>query len=184
MLENISKRPFYQWDIGAKLRVIEPPGCTIAYVHFCCDRFSDAVVVEVQRGDELTARVPDEFLQLAGKFCAYTVCVHPDGQETVEQSVFRVIQKKRPEGYVYTPTEHRSWEQLDERIKKLETGGTGGGGSGGGGVEFTTDETLSLVDGILSVNTADDAEKDNTLPITSAAVQRVVGNIEVLLSTI
>lgn len=74
--------------------------------------------------------------------------------------------------------------ELDDRVEKLEQGGTGGGGSGGGGVEFTTDETLSLVDGILSVNTADDAEKDNTLPITSAAVQRVVGNIEVILGTI
>lgn len=53
---------------------------------------------------------------------------------------------------------------------------------GGGG--FTTDETLILSDGILRVNTADAAEQDNTLPITSAAVYTAVGNIEVRLSTI
>lgn len=57
-------------------------------------------------------------------------------------------------------------------------------GSGGGGVSFETDETLTLKDGILSVNTADKVESDNTLPISSAAVATQVGNIEILLKTI
>jgi len=39
-------------------------------------------------------------------------------------------------------------------------------------------------DGLLSVLTADDAEEDNTRPITSAAVNTIVGNIDVLLGTI
>ena len=53
-----------------------------------------------------------------------------------------------------------------------------------GGVQFTTDETLSLKDGVLSVRTAQEPEPDNTLPITSAAVHTVVGNIEIILQTI
>lgn len=53
-----------------------------------------------------------------------------------------------------------------------------------GGVSFVTDETLSLKDGVLSVNTADAPEEDNTLPITSAAVAASVGNIETILGTI
>lgn len=52
------------------------------------------------------------------------------------------------------------------------------------GMKFETDETLTLEGGILSVNTADKPEQDNTLPITSAAVHATVGNIEVLLGTI
>lgn len=52
------------------------------------------------------------------------------------------------------------------------------------GVQFTTDETLSLKDGVLSVNTAQEPEPDNTLPITSAAVHTAVGNIEIILQTI
>ena len=36
----------------------------------------------------------------------------------------------------------------------------------------------------LSVDTADSVERDNTLPITSAAVHTTVGNIEILLGTI
>ena len=47
------------------------------------------------------------------------------------------------------------------------------------------DETLSLSqEGQLSVNTAKDAEQDNTLPITSAAVYTELGNIDALLATI
>lgn len=72
--------------------------------------------------------------------------------------------------------------------KSTSSGGTssGGGGGGGGGVSFTTDDTLTLdpVTGVLSVNTADAVEKDNTLPVTSAAVYTTVGNIELLLSRI
>ena len=56
--------------------------------------------------------------------------------------------------------------------------------SGGGGVDFRTDETLSLKNGILSVNTSTSPEANNTLPITSAAVHTQLGNIEVLLDTI
>ena len=50
--------------------------------------------------------------------------------------------------------------------------------------KFTVDETLTYENGVLSVNTADAVEEDNTLPITSAAVNTTVGNIEVLLKTI
>lgn len=54
----------------------------------------------------------------------------------------------------------------------------------GGGTSFKTDETLTLKNGVLSVNTATEVEQDNTLPVTSAAVAATVGNIEVLLKTI
>lgn len=44
---------------------------------------------------------------------------------------------------------------------------------------------LKITDtGLLSVDTADDVEKDNTKPITSAAVYTEVGNINALLATI
>lgn len=46
------------------------------------------------------------------------------------------------------------------------------------------DSTLILNEGKLSIHVADEAEQDNTLPITSAAVYTQIGNIEVLLSTI
>lgn len=60
---------------------------------------------------------------------------------------------------------------------------TGGGGGGGGGV--TPGNALELTpDGVLNVVTAEDAEQNNTLPITSAAVYTKIGNIDALLSAI
>ena len=54
------------------------------------------------------------------------------------------------------------------------------------GVNFIPDASLTLdpETKVLSVNTADQVEEDNTLPITSAAVHSTVGNIEILLRTI
>ena len=58
------------------------------------------------------------------------------------------------------------------------------GDRGNDGTTFVPDETLTLQNGILSVNTAKEPDPNNTLPITSAAVASTVGNIEILLKTI
>lgn len=69
--------------------------------------------------------------------------------------------------------------------KELEEAVKNAGGETGGGVDFEVDEnTLTLKDGILSVNTTDKMEADNTQPITSAGVYTQVGNINALLATI
>jgi hypothetical protein len=65
-----------------------------------------------------------------------------------------------------------------------ETGPAGPQGPAGEGVTFDTDDTLSLDEGVLSVNTTDTAEPDNDLPITSAGVYAIVGNIEDALAAI
>lgn len=58
--------------------------------------------------------------------------------------------------------------------------GTGGGPSYKIGSGLLLDPQTNT----LSVNVADEAEPNNTLPITSAAVHTTVGNIEILLGTI
>ena len=73
----------------------------------------------------------------------------------------------------------------------------GGGTNPGGGlteIPIAGAETLGGVkigknlridkDGVLSVDTTNDMENDNTRPITSAGVFATVGNIEALLKTI
>lgn len=67
-----------------------------------------------------------------------------------------------------------------EKLKEKLNLGSGSGGN----ADFKTDETLKLENGILSVNTTDSMEQDNTLPITSAGVFAAVGNIEAMLKTI
>lgn len=58
------------------------------------------------------------------------------------------------------------------------------GGGGGGGMP-TINETLIIdEEGDLGVNTTDQVQENNRLPITSAAVYATVGNINALLETI
>lgn len=70
-------------------------------------------------------------------------------------------------------------DSLVDAINEVFTAG------GGGGFPYKIGNGLKVTGGdTLEVNTADDVEQDNTLPITSAAVYTTVGNIEALLSTI
>lgn len=73
------------------------------------------------------------------------------------------------------------WEDILKRLEKLEKFG----GGSGGGVAFEVGNALELTDdGILNVKTTDEAEQDNTLPITSSGVHTIVGNIGAILDTI
>lgn len=56
------------------------------------------------------------------------------------------------------------------------------GGSGGKEVEIGCG--LKLEDNVLSVDTADKVEQDNSKPVTSAAVYTVVGNINAILESL
>ena len=65
---------------------------------------------------------------------------------------------------------------------------SGGGGSWSqiSGKPFDTIDGNTLVNrsGTLYVNTTDDAEQDNTRPITSSGVHVICGNINAILQTI
>lgn len=53
------------------------------------------------------------------------------------------------------------------------------------GLPSFTDSTLSLTeDNILKVNTTDTIEDGNNLPVTSAAVYAMLGDVETLLASI
>ena len=51
-----------------------------------------------------------------------------------------------------------------------------------GGQSFEIGDGLKLENNVLSVDTADAVEEDNTKPVTSAAVYTEIGNIEALLA--
>jgi len=76
------------------------------------------------------------------------------------------------------------YAQLLQKVEEIVKEGLSGGG-GSGGTSFEVDgKTLKVENGVMFVNTADTVEADNTLPVTSAAVQTTVGNINALLETI
>lgn len=55
---------------------------------------------------------------------------------------------------------------------------------GTSGPEVQIGDGLKLEDNVLSVDTADKVEQDNTKPVTSAAVYTVVGNINAILESL
>lgn len=69
-------------------------------------------------------------------------------------------------------------------IKADENGNVDIPGGSGGGVDFKTDETLNLENGVLSVNTVDEVIEDSTMPITSGAVYGEFSKAVALLKTI
>lgn len=100
-------------------------------------------------------------------------------KKALEEAVAEVEKQEGPQG----PQGEKG--DTGEKGEPGERGEQGPPGEKGDpGTTFTTDETLTLENGVLRVNTAAVVEADNTLPVTSAAVNVTVGNIEALLETI
>lgn len=154
-----------------------------------------------KRGNSLVWVVTSGDTEVPGTGLAELTCNGPDG-EVLKSQTYSTVTIKSPSAGGDIPDPVKPWYQMitaqlrgkmDEPEAEGEAGqvlATDGNGYRywmtiqGGGTIIETDETLTLKDGVLSVNTATKAEQDNTLPITSAAVATTVGNIETLLKTI
>lgn len=175
---------FFQWDMNREMIVVD---ASIKELHYCNGTSDCSLVCRIENG---RACVPNILLQTAGNLRVYGYM----GDHTKIEKIFKVSPRTRPEDYVYTETDVLRYETLKAEVEELRANVHGEIKTAvneylkenppSGGVQFETDETLLLENGILSVNTADVVEKDNTLPVTSAAVQTTVGNINALLETI
>lgn len=188
----------YQWDANQTIVISGIPTELVSEVHFCNINSYEAIVVVPQTGDsDIKVRVPNILLQQAQTLMVY-VCQESSESEsrTLGYLKIPVVQRAKPADYIYTETETFTWKTLDARVKALEEGSISSDQIADaveeyfaehpatGGSDFRTDNSLIMKDGLLSVNTTDTMEQDNTLPITSAGVYSIVGNIEVLLKTI
>lgn len=189
-----TKNYLWQWDIGRRLKL---EGVEVGtQVHFSYESYNDedALVVESFEEDEAVyAEVPNILLQSSGQLKVYLYVNDIDEKYTKIRQIINVFRRPKPADYVYTQTEVLSYKTLDTRMKALEDDLENQVAESVEtylkenpieGVKFETDDTLTLEDGVLSVNTTNDMEADNTLPITAAGVFAVVGNIEALLGTI
>lgn len=184
----------YQWDRGQRVILRGTPDN--ARVDFAVCGSDKAVTKDIyEDSGVLFCDIPDTLLMESGQLHGYIYKEDDERGETVFSFVYQIIPRPKPDDYV-EPEEVLLWHELDRRISELEENGVSEDRIAAAvdkylkenppeaGVQFETDETLRLENGILSVNTADRAEEDNTLPITSAAVYTQVGNIEALLKTI
>ena len=101
----------YQWDRDITITITEPEN--VPEVHF---RWGSKAVPLAVTNQQVA--IPVELMQLPKDLVlwAYT----PD--HTMDMAKIPLYQRAKPDGYVYTPTEVKTWESLDERIKVLEDG--------------------------------------------------------------
>lgn len=103
----------YQWDIDRQVVVDDP---SIVEVHFCNRTEDVSLVVEVVDG---LANVPNILLQSSFDIHVFGY----DGKATRHDAVFKVKAKTKPSDYVYTETEIKSYEYLENKIREIEEQG-------------------------------------------------------------
>lgn len=145
--------------------------------------------------------VPHEILADAGPIARVGVYgANADGLilPTVWVTLGKVMPAAEPSGDPGADPTLPIWAQLQNQIGDLDDLKTynkgnlvdainearSSGGSGGGGYTIGEGLKLDAATNTLSVDTAEAVEKDNTKPVTSAAVYTEVGNINALLATI
>lgn len=145
--------------------------------------------------------VPHEILADAGPIARVGVYgANADGLilPTVWVTLGKVMPAAEPSGDPGADPTLPIWAQLQNQIGDLDDLQTynkgnlvdainearSSGGSGGGGYTIGEGLKLDAATNTLSVDTAEAVEKDNTKPVTSAAVYTEVGNINALLATI
>lgn len=148
-----------------------------------------------------TVPVPHEVLAVPGRHARVGVYgANESGVilPTVWVSLGKVQPGADPSGDVSADPSLPVWAQLQKQIGDLDDLQTynkgnlveainearSSGGSGGGGYTIGDGLKLDAATNTLSVDTAAAVEKDNTKPVTSAAVYTEVGNINALLATI
>ena len=148
-----------------------------------------------------TVPVPHEVLAVPGRHARVGVYGADESGvvlPTVWVSLGKVQPGADPSGDASADPSLPVWSQLQKQIGDLDDLKTynkgnlvdainearSSGGSGGGGYTIGDGLKLDAATNTLSVDTAAAVEKDNTKPVTSAAVYTEVGNINALLATI
>lgn len=148
-----------------------------------------------------TVPVPHEVLAVPGRNARVGVYGADESGvvlPTVWVSLGKVQPGADPSGDASADPSMPVWAQLQNQIGDLDDLQTynkgnlvdainearSSGGSGGGGYTIGEGLKLDAATNTLSVDTAAAVEKDNTKPVTSAAVYTEVGNINALLATI
>ena len=172
-------KPLYQWDTDRQVEV--DPG--INEVHFCHGDDTEALPVEVKDGVSL---IPNILLQEDLNIRAWGVEYTENGERTVFETRFVVSPRQKPSDYVYTETEIKHYNTLENLIKDVERNST------------VTDERIQeIVKDYFANNpspiiTVDSELSDkSTNPVQNKVVtqsfkevEATIGNIDVLLGTI
>lgn len=111
----------FQWDLNRKIKIIGKE--EVDEVHFSHIGDEEALVVKpIKENNILIANIPNILLQESKDIFVYLV----SKDKTLKETFFTVGRREKPSDYVYTETEIKRYETLEERISALEKNGGGG----------------------------------------------------------
>lgn len=100
----------YQWDTGRQVE------CDAEQVHFSNRIYGTSIDVDVKDGK---ATIPNQLLTSAVPLKAWAWVKDASGEYTKEEQIFLVVKRNKPSDYVYTPTEIKTWQDLQNQIGDL-----------------------------------------------------------------
>lgn len=100
----------YQWDTGRQVE------CEAKQVHFSNHHYGTSIDVDVKDGK---ATIPNQLLTNAIPLKAWAWVKDNNGEYTKEEQIFLVAKRNKPSNYVYTPTEIKTWQDLQNQIGDL-----------------------------------------------------------------
>ena len=107
------RKELYQWDTG---RQIQFDDSAVEQAHFSNKLFGRSMDVDIVDG---VCTIPDELLQTGRPLHVYAwVGTALDGYTKAEK-VFPVIPRNKPSDYVFTPTDQKTLEDLQNQIGDL-----------------------------------------------------------------
>ena len=116
-----NRKSFFQWDLNQKL-IVNSPICS--EVHFSNILSNEALVCRAYKLDGMiVVDVPNILLTEALDIKAYIVAEDEQGCRTCNTGTFEVVKRDKPADYVYTETEVKSFDDLEQRVKYIEDNG-------------------------------------------------------------
>ena len=158
MLELIGVDGLTQWDVGRQVNVDKD----VDMVHFSNRPYGYSKNVKVMDG---VADVPDMFLTSCAPLRVWAYVGDFEKGYTKIEKIYEVKPKNRPEDYIYTPEEVKTWEKLQDEIGNL--------------AYLATDEKSSLVAAIneVAADMSEGVALDTTLTQSGqAADAKAVGD--------
>lgn len=167
---SIDREMFWQWDHGQRVKLHDVTAGT--EVHFSNAEIKpNALVREAyEDGEGVYADVPNVLLQTAGTLSAYIYIEDGDEGHTEYRKLFIVRDREKPDDYVYTEDDVKTWEMLEERVKALEESG---GGAADGLIRPLS--TIGEIEGVQVEHVPDKDRVDLTVEMTADSMNSVFG---------
>lgn len=167
---SIDREMLWQWDYGQRVQLHDVPVGTAVHFSNAAIKPNAFVTEAYEDGEGVYANIPNILLQTAGTLTAYIYIEDGDEGHTEYRKLFIVRDREKPDDYVYTEDDVKTWVSLEERIKVLEESG---GGAAGGLIRPLSE--IGEIDGVTVKHVPDKDRVELTVEMTADSMNSVFG---------